>query len=336
MTWLDTSRIISIFAVILLHSAAGIIMTNEIGTTNWWTGNLYDSSVRWCVPVLVMLSGALLLDRQKNEDIKKFYFKRLSRIFIPTVFWSIFFLLWTATKGLVTGSPVTAGALIKKVSSGQPYYHMWFLYMIIFLYLFTPFSRKIIAGSSRIEIFIFIIFTFIIAALNAIVDTFFHAYSKVFPNWFLYFIPFFFIGHLIRTDEKKHSLPMLLAIFFSSIFLTAIGLYFLSKKEGLETGLYFYAYLSVTVIPMSISILYLLKHFWWFTVNSNLIKKLSNLSLGVYLIHPVFLEIMDYCGLNQINFNPITLIPSVTMIVFAFSLATAWLISRTPYLNRVI
>ena len=82
MIWLDNSRIIAIFSVVFLHTAASVVLGNSIGTEYWWIANLYDSFVRWCVPVLVMISGALLLDPVKKEDLSTFYRKRFSKILV--------------------------------------------------------------------------------------------------------------------------------------------------------------------------------------------------------------------------------------------------------------
>ena len=71
MVWLDNSRIIAILAVVFLHVSAGVVTESVIGTESWWVGNLYDSLVRWCVPVFVMISGAVLLDHSKKKIDQK-------------------------------------------------------------------------------------------------------------------------------------------------------------------------------------------------------------------------------------------------------------------------
>jgi len=99
MIWLDNSRIVAIYAVVFLHVSAAVVLGNEVGTEYWWIGNIYDSAMRWCVPTFVMISGALLLDPDKQEDLKTFYAKRLSRILIPILFWSAFFSIFGLCEG---------------------------------------------------------------------------------------------------------------------------------------------------------------------------------------------------------------------------------------------
>jgi len=50
--WIDSLRIFATFSVILLHVAATILYQyGSISNFNWWVGNIYDSSVRFCVPL---------------------------------------------------------------------------------------------------------------------------------------------------------------------------------------------------------------------------------------------------------------------------------------------
>ena len=90
MVWLDNSRLIATFAAVFLHVAAGVVVYSNPGSQYWWAGNIYNSFVRWCVPVFVMVSGALLLNPNKMESMETFYKKRLSRILIPLLFWATY------------------------------------------------------------------------------------------------------------------------------------------------------------------------------------------------------------------------------------------------------
>jgi surface polysaccharide O-acyltransferase-like enzyme len=336
MVWLDNSRIIAIFSVVFLHSAAGAVTGNEVGTTYWWIGNYYDSMVRWCVPVFVMISGSLLLDPKKTEPIKTFYIKRMSKIIIPIIFWSLFFLFWAYLKGIVGGQHLSASDLFKKLVIGRPHYHMWFLYMIISLYLFTPFFRKIVSNSSRFEISIFVILTLALSAINAIKNQVLPGGYSPFFYWFLSYIPFFFLGYLIREDKNDYSPKLLWVVFITSVVLTAVGCYLLAVRVSLEAGMYFYGYLSVTVIPMSISVMYLLKLWTKPVINSEITKRLSALTLGVYLIHPVFLETFSFLGFGARDFNPLWSVPVIAILVSTLSLLTAYMISKFRHLERII
>ncbi len=333
--WLDNSRIIAMVAVVLLHVATIVMVSNDIGSNYWWFGNIYNSLVRWCVPVFVMLSGALLLDPHKQEDLSTFYRKRASRILIPILTWSFFFLSWRFIKGSLQGDPPKILELLGNLVSGNPYEHMWFLYMILGLYLFTPFFRKIVTSTTKQEFNILIIATFSLAAINHFYTSFTATESKLFINWFLLYIPFFFVGHRIRNTTVQPPKSILWVTFLTSTSLTALGCYVRAISQNLPLDSYFYGYLSLTVIPMSISVMYLLKTWNTPILNNTFTKKLSLFTLGIYLIHLLFLE-----GIIKIGYatkiHPVASVPVVTGITFMLAFTGTWILSKIPYLKKSI
>lgn len=62
--YLDILRIIAAFFIVVLHTA--VTSLDSFGTTSWeWNvSNFYDSISRWAVPVFVMISGALFLNKE--------------------------------------------------------------------------------------------------------------------------------------------------------------------------------------------------------------------------------------------------------------------------------
>ena len=119
MIWLDNARIAAILAVVILHSAVSGVVDTDLGSGYWWAGNLYSAFSRWCVPVFVMISGALLLSPARQESLGTFYRKRMSRVLWPFLFWSAFFLGWTLVKGIAKGKPPAPGLLALRFASGD-------------------------------------------------------------------------------------------------------------------------------------------------------------------------------------------------------------------------
>ena len=328
MIYLDTSRILATFAVIFIHVAAVVVISSPIGSQNWWIANIYDSMVRWGVPVFVMISGALLLDEKKLENISIFYKKRANRILIPLLAWTIIFLFWRYLNGVFKGEIPNAKHLIKLVLLGKPYDHLWFLFMLSGLYIFTPFFLKIIKSSTTKQLIFFVCSTFIISAMNVYYDQ----GSKLFVNWFLYYVPYYFTGYLIHNTRIYPQKMVLTLVAITSIIATFLGCFLLSTQKGL----YFYNYLSITVIPMSIAIFFLLKKLQIPILDENLTKTISSLTFGIYLIHPMILDSLNLIGISSVSFNPVISIPILAIAVFSISLFMASLISRFPYIRKII
>jgi len=336
MIWLDAARVVSILAVVFLHVSATVVTGRDVGSTDWWYGNVYDSLVRWCVPVFIMISGALLLGGDKRESASAFYRKRMTRIFVPLVVWTVVFLFWRGEHAAFSMAELSLAAVLRRIASGKPHYHMWFLFMIVSLYLFTPFIRILVRHAVRAELWLLAGLLFAVAALHEAFGIFVDRGVSLFVFWFLSYLPYFLCGHLIATSDRTVPGRGLWAVFGGSVLLTALGCYLLSGARGLQEGMYFYAYLSVTVIPMSLSLMWLLKTRSFDGASAGLFRRLSELTLGVYLIHPVFLEAFRHFAFRQEDVYPLLTVPIVTALVFAASLLAAFLLYRIPYLKRAI
>ena len=213
---------------------------------------------------------------------------------------------------------------------------MWFLYMLIPLYLFTPFLRIIIAKCRKSEIVLLVIITFILAILNEIFRKSIDAGSlQLFTNLFLPYVPYFLTGYLIRSENGNFGKPLSMIFFMSSCCLTALGFYLFAFNKGSAADSYFYGYLSVTVVPMSVSAMYLLKEVKPI-FNVKYTNMLSRLVLGVYLIHPLFLETNNHLGFVLTKYYPIVTIPITAIFVFIFSIVVSLLLYNLPFLKRII
>ena len=82
---MDLIRTIAIVLVILLHASIEPVPAIVTGydsnvVVQWWSVNIYDSLARPCVPLFVMLSGALLLQPSKVDEPLKVFLKNVSAV----------------------------------------------------------------------------------------------------------------------------------------------------------------------------------------------------------------------------------------------------------------
>ena len=336
MIWVDNVRVIATFAVVFLHVAANVVL-NVLDLDNfaWLTGNLYDSSVRWCVPAFVMISGFLLLDQGKTESLFTFYRKRSKKILIPLFFFTIFYTLWNITGINGHVANLSLKYLFKSLIFGSSYYHMWYLYMVLVLYIFTPFLRKLVSILSIYEVIFLCIVMFLVALLSTIIQNYFLC-NTLFMTQFLLFLPYLLSGYIIGNIKKYCYKGVAVLIYFSAVLFTAYGCYLFSVKYDFKHGAYFYNYLSISVIPMSLSIFYLMRSINKYIVSGYVIRKLASLSLGIYLIHPIYIDILRYYGIKAESLNQMISIPLIASIVFSMSAITALLMSKVRYVRRLI
>lgn len=79
----DYLRFFAILAVITLHVAAKNWCSTDVQSFEWGIFNLFDSIVRWGVPVFVIISGSLFLSRE--IDIKRIYSKYVLRLVVAHI-----------------------------------------------------------------------------------------------------------------------------------------------------------------------------------------------------------------------------------------------------------
>lgn len=330
---IDTLRSLAIFFVVFLHVSAEYVYFGQhqkIFNHVFWIGNIIDSFCRICVPLFVLISGSFLLGR--SDSVIEMYIKRAKRILLPLCFWVILYSIYKYLISYYSGNPISINSLILPALLGKPFYHLWYLYMIIGLYLFTPFLNlmipKIPVRATWSMAFVFLG----IGMVNSFFDSYFN--NKVFfLLWFINYLGYYMLGYLISKSKISYPTSSLLIIYFLSSSLIAVLTYFTIKNFD---SLYFYGYLSPLVIIASLSFY---KIFQQANFKENILSKMAPLTLGIYLIHSGLLDFLNYqIKIKNISFvqNPLWAIPLKSLIIFSISFVFAFLLYKIKFLRRLI
>lgn len=329
LDWVDPTRVVAALAVVLLHIAAEVVTadTLEPNQLTWWLGNVADSATRWCVPVFVMLSGALLLAPSADAGHwMSFYQKRLRRLGLPILFWTLLFL---GRDALRWPQPDWNG-MLQRTLTGYPYYHLWYLYMIPGLYLLTPALQILVRHISLRQLGWLCLGLLGCAILNELYNRWHPAPPRLFITLSLPYIGYFLAGHWLNSlPQQKWPWPVLLG----SIALTAGGCGLLSQiEEDIQIGTYFYDFFSITTVPMGLAAFALCRHL----PTHRALTFLAPLSLGIYILHPLIIELLANQGLRTMRFPVALGIPLLTLLAFAGAALISWAILRIPGLRRVL
>ena len=101
VVWLDVARFFAMFMVVCCHCADPFNFYpggNPPAEIPLW-GALWGSFLRPCVPLFVMITGALMLP--VKEETSLFYKKRITRVFFPFVIWSFIYALFPFLTGVM-------------------------------------------------------------------------------------------------------------------------------------------------------------------------------------------------------------------------------------------
>lgn len=340
----DALRIISALGVVLIHVSAPLLTTYASrGPRSWWIGNLYDSAVRWCVPVFVMLSGAFLLGR--SEPLGRFWKKRGRKVLVPFVAWSLFYAWWAAAKR--DGEPDWLRFLMQPT-----YYHLWFFYMILGLYVLAPAIDALLRAADAHLLAYLVGVWFVWASVLPTLEAQLDFDTRLGPERYnvpLQFAGYFILGWLLSrpllTNERERLLAVVaLAVGFIA---TVLGTHHATvvAGDGRFDGVY-YEYHSANVMLMSLGIFVLMRGLpsslalWRGRAARRLLASAGNAVLGVYLVHPVVLDLVRKgrlgIALEVTSFHPALAVPLLALVVFSITLAAVLVLRRIPLVRELV
>jgi surface polysaccharide O-acyltransferase-like enzyme len=349
--WIDLIRVVALFSVVILHVAAVPASAfGQIPMNWWWTANLIDAAVRSCVPLFVMVSGVLLLDPARSQSISTFFARRVSKVVIPLLAWSVLYAGWRIGYHGQTLTLEQFSRMLIAGMGGPVWIHLWFLYLIVSLYLITPILRVYVAHASIQNQLYFAGLWLFASAIRPLIEDRLGTTVGLSLEPVTGFVGYFVLGSTLRclpTKPLAHGWIALCAgLYLLGWGVAVIGTYRLTIRSGSfdET---FYSYLALNVIAMSVS---------GFVLLGRLGRRLdelprsarcrsiliwaSTLGLGAYLVHAMVIELLQegWLGwdLDPTTMHPAIGIPLISTLAFGISLVIAWVLRQIPGVRIIV
>ncbi len=285
----DFLKIICIILVIINHSHLYI---TETGFLFHLFHFILFSFSKIAVPIFIMISGALLLD--KNDSFTTILKKRIPRVYFACLFSSVIGIFFYKLNFVDTFIKVIFGGQIDVL------YFLWYIYIIIILYLLMPFIKKMINKFSKKDYMLFfLVFLFIPSFIQfvAYVFEFDFNYSgivgRIYNQYsFLINIGYFVFGYFAFKENYIISKRKSFILFFLGLILSLLylGIAYLNGK-----GIVNLKYDNFPVVLMSISVFAYFCYYCNFNFKdkyNNMIIKFSQASFGVYLTHVYLIEFL--------------------------------------------
>lgn len=339
LIWADALRVFAAIAVVIMHVSA--IALKQPDAFDWWIGNIFVSLSQWGVPIFIMISGALALDSSKDESISFYLTKRFKRILIPLLFWSCIYFVFLKLRG----HEITVRFVLKSFFTGGPYYHLYFLYLILGLYLITPALKIYLHHASPVNIQYCLAICFLFVILQKLFGFLQHEEG---PSPFAFTTYLSFVGYYIggfyfrNVPIERKLIRMLLFALFFCFFIILFGSGFLINKFGISShGYYLRNYLSPPEIVMAFCI-YLLVISIYARRDKNtgnrcsLFQQLAPVSFGTYLLHPMVVAMLSKVGIDGLWKTALVGIPLTTILTLAVCFTVVNFIRKVPLLRLTV
>ncbi len=340
--WIDLIRVVAIFLVVMIHVSGQLTNAwGKIPEAQWIIADSYGGMARVAVPLFFMISGYLLLPR--SESLSFFYAKRMTRILIPFVVWSLIYLGWYCGNHPNTCTPSLAWDLLLRQGT---YYHLWFLYSLLSIYLILPVLRLMIRPDIDKRILWYLIVLWLIfQPILTTAHKFWDFSIKLSAPLATGFVCFFVFGYLLGEITLSRIRIVLSAIvWLTCTLITIIGTYLFTRASGQFDG-FFYDFVSLNVILASGAAFLLLrwisekKPFTFPNVHT-LTRILATSAFGIYLIHVLVIEILrdgiPFLHIDSFIGNAIWSVPLVNTIVFLLSFLIVRIMQKIPMLKTIV
>ncbi len=333
---LGVLRVSAACAVVALHAISLWLKGTEPGTAAWWVADFYDAATRWGVPAFIMISGALLLSPHRLQPPGVFFRKRMKKILIPLVFWTVFYLGLRRFSGGLSW-PILARDLVR----GYPYGHLWYLYVLVGLYGITPLLQPFVQSASRRTLTGAVVALLAAVSMHSLISSFTAGYGKpTIFSMFVAFIPYYLCGYLLSLVVVprrwiRYLIPGVLAVWLGIALGT--GLFFQRLEFYLST------HHSVLIILLSAGVFLLASGLFgpqggdrarpW-----EVLRYLDRLSFGVYLVHPLPLFVAMRLGLPTKDMlqQPLLWIPVISSVLLCASLLLTAGLKVIPALRHTV
>lgn len=333
----DVLNVVACFGVVAMHFNGLVYAYSP--TFDWFQALFVDCFFYWAVPVFFMLTGATLLGYRDKYDTKTFFSKRLRRVAVPFLAWSLIALVWKVATGQME-PPVGPRSLIDLVFNTKIIDVYWFFIPLLAIYLCLPALTEL--REKRATLWYLAIAASI---FNVALPTLFEwAGIEYNANAFLPiasgFLTYVLLGYLLKDARiSKRRRAAIYAAGIAAFLVRYLVTIALSLRDGELNMLFWgYTYNNPTAYLEALAVFVFARHVSWERLlrTESARRRLASVagcSFGIYLTHMfVFWYGLLLTGLQGADLAWRTAGPVVT---YALCLAIVTCAKRVPGLRAL-
>lgn len=366
--FLDILRAAATCAVVLMHTLTGAVDAVDISQypAERLVYLVVMDLITWCVPVFLLISGYLFLNPQRHISFSQMLKKYCRRVVLALILFGVPYAILELILTERTFRPAMIGQGLLMVLQGKSWSHMWYLYLILVFYLMTPALKWMLARLPRGCVYgilaVLLTGSSILPFLNKLLGTGLPAL----PDGGIYFF-YYICGYLFACEKKcgwqelgeKQSMEaavlhageknaklresaklqetvrtgaaacVLTALMFVGMMLSrALG------KFSLQMA---YNYPFTVLVSLLIFSIAKKQKIILGKKSAAIWQGASALSFTIYLVHPVFVNVLyKLLHISLLDFPIGISLPVFFVVILMLSAVVAWILCKIPVLKKYV
>ena len=337
----DYAKTFAILCVVMIHVSSEVLLGRQIGSAAWLEGLFWSSLARGAVPMFLMCSGVLFMDRSGGLSVRRIWKRNIPHILIALFVWAAVYKVIPR----FLHEKLTAEALhtiLLELLRGQHEGHLYFLHIMLLVYAALPITCTFAAHADekteRYALSFWILYGVLLPTLKSL--GLLQAFSGIFLQWPLTLawgaIGCTWLGHFLI---KRKPLPVHLTA--AMILIGFIICFAGTWPRSIRTGK-----LSAQLLEgLSPWPCFLAAGFFSLCIRigkkenrkmERIAKALSSGSFCVYLVHLLVLRVLAHVGFSTSCFRPAISVPFLALLCLSGSYCIYLLLKKIPLVNRWI
>lgn len=349
--YFEVMRILACFFVIFTHTRTDgyfLFSTYEVGRLPFFINMIFPVFAKFSVAIFFAISGALLLN--KNETIKDVLKKRVLKTVLMLVCWSLVYYMIEVFK---TSGNFNFVTFVSKLYSSNWNYTYWYIYAYIGFLLALPFMRKLVQNMTNKEFIYMFVLAFIFIAVLPLMQYFLgigKMNSNINFSWlttrsFFYPCLGYFLEHRVDIKKVKKYIPVLWTVNIFTLVITCFLTYMYVKKTGVcyegKSQVFFWYFVMINCTTLFVTIKHVFTTIKLNDFISKLIISLGKSTLGIYLMHLMFVKsskvrvILEFCK-NTLGINAMISCLIYCLVIMLICYILTLVIRKIPLINKVV
>ena len=324
--WIDLVRSFACICVLMTHSPIPSTVSGRmfIPVCNF-------IAVGGASILFFMISGALVLYRR--QEFFTFIKKRISRIVLPMVIWTIISLSVACLEGKMTWTDMADKIWLIPFAPQVGTY--WFIYVIFGIYLLTPILSTWLINTNRREVEMMLL----LWGCSLVFPFFpfeFVSRMKAFDGGYFYYfygyLGFAVLGYYLRRYINFEKCSWWLILVPLSIIVCVMAIY----PTNIISHAVLQNRLALPAVLLAISYFMLLKHVPMTNQMKKIVYQFARHSFGIYLVHILVMRSVLWPILEPMQINHVIAIPMITFLTASISFIVVWGIGKVVPFSKYI